>query len=285
MRVLPVVLHFPEKDRFRSEAVVAIGEPIEVHADDDPREVTALVATRLEEHLVHVEDDEQERLLLAVQAIDGPRLEAELGLCGPGDRHLLDRELARAVRTFSAEHPREVERWKHRALHHLDRLEASGLAAVAIDEHARRTGKRRLLLAGLGLPLWAWGLLHSWLPYRLSGRFVRSRARSSDRTTVAWFGLAGGLVFFALFWSAETLLVGLLGGWWWALLFLLTVAPTALAARRIGQDLKGVVVGLRDRLRGGRSPALVEDLRRERGELRAEVEEWRRRFKERAASP
>jgi 1-acyl-sn-glycerol-3-phosphate acyltransferase len=281
VKVLPVVLHFPEKDRFRSEAVVAMGEPIEVRARDEPREVTARVAERLEEHLVHVEDDEQERLLLAVQAIDGPRLARELGVCGPGDRHLLDRDIAEAVRTFSQEHADEVEGWKHRALHHLDRLEASGLSAAAIDEHAGRAGRRRSLVALLGLPIWAWGMAHSWLPYRLASGFVRRKARSTDRTTIAWFGLAGGAFYFCLFWAAETLLVGALTGRRWAALFLLTVPPTALAARRIGLQLRSLAVGLRDRLRVGRDPELAEALREEREELRHEVEQWRERFRER----
>jgi len=279
--VLPVVLHFPEKERFRSEAVVAMGELIEVSAGDDPREVTDLVAERLEQFLVHVEDDEQERLLLAVQAIDGPRLEDELGVCGPAERHLLDREIARAVRTFSAEHPAEVENWKHRALHHLDRLEASGLSAAAIDDHRGRASRRRLVLALLGVPLWAWGVLHSWLPYRLAGWFVRRKARRTDRTTLAWFGLAGGAFYFPLFWTAEALLVGLLAGWPWAALFLLSAAPTALLARRIAHEFKGFALRVGDRLRVGREPELAEELRRERDQLRSEVEVWRARHRER----
>ena len=283
VRVLPVVLHFPQKTRFRSEAVVAIGTPVEVAADADPLDVTAEVARRLEEHLVHVEDDEQERLLLAVRAIDGPRLEAELGVAGPAERHLLDREIAAAIRTFSAEHPSEVEGWKRRALLHLDRLEASGLSPGAIDPFASKAKRRRLLAT---LPLWPvalWGTLSSWLPYRLAGVFARRRARKvrpGDRTTIAWFGLIGGALIFPAAWLAEALVLGRFAGWPWAVAHFVTAPVVALAARRVGLEWTGLAVHVLDRLRVGRRPDLAEALKTEREELSAEVEKWRARLRE-----
>jgi hypothetical protein len=127
----------------------------------------------------------------------------------------------------------------------------------------------------LGLPLWAWGVLHSWLPYRLAGSFVRRRSRRGDRTTVAWFGLAGGALYFPLAWALEAVLVARLAGGAWAAAFLVTAPPTALAARRIGLELAGLAVRVRDRVLVGRRPRLAQALRAERDRLREEVDGWR----------
>jgi 1-acyl-sn-glycerol-3-phosphate acyltransferase len=269
--ILPVVLHFADKARFRSEAVVAVAEPVRARRGDSPDDLTALVRERLEGLLVHVEDEEQEALLHDVRALHLPRLAAEAGAHDPEGRHRVERETAAALRRFAGEEPERVQAFARRLRAYRDLLVRNGLVPSPPPSPGRLAAALALL------PVAVWGALHSWLPYRLTGWIAARRWRRTDRTTVATYQLTWGFLILPLAWVLESVAVAAWRGPLTALAFLVTAPVTGLAARWSFQALRGLLLRLRDHVMLGAEPAIAEVARREADWLWSEVERWRRK--------
>jgi hypothetical protein len=240
-----------------------------------PEAVTLAVQERLEELLVHVEDEEQEKLLRALRAFAGERLAREAGAEDPRDRHRVEREMAAAVRRFSQEEPDRVDAFRSRLFAHADLVARHGLPADVVSGPIPLPQlASRFAIAVVLLPVAAWGLAFSWLPYRLSGWLGEKRARKTDRTTVAWYSLTSGMLVFPAFWIVAALLVGAIFGLVPAMAALLLAAPTGLVARWCCQALEAPFHLLVDRLTLG-AAGIRSAAEREAEWLWQEVSRWR----------
>ena len=276
VHVLPVALHFADKTRFRSEAVVALGKPLLVAASDEPEAVTARLKVELERLLAHVEDDEQEQLLLAVRRLEGHRLAEQAGADEPATRHRVDVGIAAAIRRFARDEPERLERFRRRLLAYLDQLERHGLSPRGLEQSwSMPFAVRAVAVATLLLPVALWGALHSWLPYRLSATLAQRRRPETDQTSLATWRLLWGLACFLPAWILEALLIASWLGPGWAVLFLVTAPVTALVSRWTFRVLRRQVGRVKDALVIGRAPAVARALQLERAWLVTEVERWR----------
>ena len=279
VHVAPVVLHFPEKTRFRSGAVVIVGEPIEVRVTDTPEAITENVRRRIEEILVHVDDAQQEALLRAVSVLVRRRRSLGGGQLDARDHHFVDREIAAAIRRFSRDEPERVEAFRQRLVAYVDRLDRSGFSLHALEPEPGST--HRVLLATALLPVAAWGLLHSWIPYRIAGWIARRHAADRnaglaiDRTLVPTFAVIAGLLVFPLCWLPWALLAWSHFGGWGLAAFLVTVVPTALAARWSLHVLGRRATRLLDAVLAAARPHAIDALKRERAWLWGEIDRWR----------
>ncbi|HEX6775351.1 MAG TPA: hypothetical protein VF238_05850, partial [Methylomirabilota bacterium] len=119
---------------------------------------------------------------------------------------------------------------------HIDRYRAT-LAAYAIKDQAVRerlsrrpvrVRLRRGWKAAVGLPIFAYGLITSGLPYLLP-RWIARRTATKE-TNYATTRLLASTVAFPLFWGAETWIVWRLAGWMWALAFFLSLPVASILA-------------------------------------------------------
>ena len=272
VHVVPVALHFDSKARFRSGALVAVGEPLEVRPGDTPEEVTESVRRRLEDVLVHVDDDGQQRLLASVRVLIRRKLDLGAG-ADPRESHRVDREIALAIRRFHADEPERVRAFAERLQDYLDRLDRQGLTLHALEPASLDSGRAALALTLS--PVAAWGVLHSIVPYQLARAIARTQARKSDLNMVATYGLWGGLLAFPAAWLVEALAC-----WhWWGLaaaaVFLVTAPPTALVARWVLHVFRREVGRAVDMVLVARHPHAVRALKLERAWLWSELERWR----------
>lgn len=247
LRIVPVGITYLVRHAFLSDVNVAVGEPIDVAAYTSERGATSPETVRdLTSHLeralkslaVHVEATEDERLIAQVTTIvAGIRAEEGLDEGGqsPSERTALVQRVVDAYRWARETDPTATEALRQRLETYIDeraRLGFGGERAVLQHRGERRgfTGVAWWAFLVLGAPVAGYGLAVSLVPYailRVSLAFTRP---STYR--VALVKLLGGASLFLAFWTVATALVAWRAGVWAALVFALTLLPSALFALR-----------------------------------------------------
>jgi hypothetical protein len=284
IQIIPVGLLFERKEEPRSRVLVQVGEPIDVDAvasaNHSVETLTALVAERLAAVTLNFESAEDAARIATVgetmsallepttSLVDGgPSLSAVLAITRRAERvrKMLDGnatpEFREMVSVFESRH--ELFR-KRLAAEHIV------VADLFIDVGATpgvRFAVREGLLAALLLPVSWWGRLTHFAPLRIARllalRNVRNRDEPAMRTIV--IGLALVLAAYAV----QTVVVAVLFGLWWALLFLLSLIPSASSDMRYGDRARRRTQRMRTYLLFRKQPHV-------RSELLAEAD-WLRR--------
>ena len=279
LHILPLGINYFDPQRFRSDVFMNPAEPIRVadyaaQYQQDPEAaadaLTDEIRCRLEQRLVITRTDEEDELITQVERTFGQHLiqDDEETLY---DNFQLSRTLLRAVRYFEhhdAGRVTEVQQ-KLRAYH--QRLTALGLTDDALEARgAASTRPRRALEAAvrltLGFPLYLYGLVNNYLPYRIPS--LVARRATKDVEFVAPIMLVVGMITFSLFYLAQTALVHhFTHNWAWTLLYFLSLPLSGFYALSYASNL----VERRRRLRAlrlfGRQRPAMEDLLRQRTEL------------------
>lgn len=272
LRVVTIVLHFSSKTRFRTGALVTAGTPFSVAPTDTPERVMEQIREGMASLMVHVDDAAQESLLRDARVLIRRRASLDPMRSDPKEIHRVDREVARAIRRFSAEEPERVAAFAARLRAYVEALDRQGLSLHALED--RDEPPRRTWLALGLLPVALWGVLHSGIPYALTRRLGLVQARSEDRTTVAMYLLLTGAVIFPAAWLLEAALVAKLAGWVAALAFLVTAPVTGLVARWVFHVLRRQAGRIVDALLIGSHRHAVERLQAERAWLWSEIDRW-----------
>lgn len=281
LHVVPVGLSFEARKSFKGRVLVSFGEPVPVAAyiaafRTEPvktvEELTTAIQWAMEAQVVHVDRIEAAAVVRAVEDLyrdDLLRLlRDERGLAARQvDLFRISRTIVDAVNHFKVHDPQRLERiWRriqgYRAM----------LAAYRVKDEAvrarlgRRTVRRRILHIGEALlifPLFAYGVVVNALPYFLPRWLARAVARRE--TDYATTRLLASIVALPFFWGTETWLVARLVGPAWALLFLLSLPLTGLAAyhylRGIGALRRSVRLGVLALTRDAAARALLAERR------------------------
>lgn len=272
VKIVPIGLNYEDRDRFLARVLVRIGEPIDVgewsdaHREDPrkaARELTDVVQERMRKLAVHVADLEQTELVHAIDALVGEELQEEL--IGKIDLRTVDEKLlkravgrgvkhadlegrfqvrqwiADAVDYFEHEDPEGVEQLRrgiHRYTTHLRqlRLRADFADRPAKTLSARREALRWTTYAIALAPIALWGLVHNFIPYRLTRRFALGAKEEAIRAIRA---VMGSFMFFGLFYALYGGSVyGGTGHWWAVALYLLSLPIAGVWYLRYVQRLR-----------------------------------------------
>jgi 1-acyl-sn-glycerol-3-phosphate acyltransferase len=273
VRIVPVGLTFDDRERFRSRALVEVGEPLDPSPElarygADPqaavRELTERIDRALREVTLNYGSWEEAALIGRAADLFGRR---SLGL--PEERPLPERfslhrafiegyeELARREPERTAAAAEAVADYDRllRSARLTDEQVAARFPLPSVVRYLLRTVARLALV----LPLAALGALLNWAPYRLAGWFSRLLARKPDLR--ATFKLFPSLLLFPGFWLAEAWLCRRLWG-----------PGAGLGALAAAPWLGGVALSFNDRrqalVRGARAYLLLATRRRLAEELR-----------------
>ena len=228
--IVPVGLTFDDKTRFRSRALVHVGEPIEpaaeivlyaTDAENAVRSLTARVQQGLEAVTLNFPSWEEAGLIQQAAEIYSRPIDR-----GPAERPLratfpLQRDFIAGYHRLQAKNPQAVEaaaaamRDYSEDLQEL-RLEDAQVASLYPSGLVWRFLAKSLLLLFFFLPLGLLGTVINVLPFQAAGRLARKIAPSLD--TLATYKLFASLVFYPLTWLALALLAGHYTGVWLGLL-------------------------------------------------------------------
>ncbi len=213
LRVVPVGLSFFPKQMFRGDAVVRVGVPFEVrdllggNRHGAVRTVQERIAGSLRPLIHHLD-----RVDLAplVDAVAGLYAEQRTGRGGrpalPGEE--VRRIAGAALNHFLAADPKAVEEIARLHSRYLRISGRTGVPGSAVDFH-ERPGRAwaaflgRGLLLVLGFPVLLYGVLGSFLPYRVTSRLAGAAARRgrANATVLPFYRVLAGLVVFGAWWG------------------------------------------------------------------------------------
>ena len=243
---IPVGLTFDARKSFGGRVRVAFGEPIplspflDLYGEDQVKavdELTTAVQWGMEAQVVHVDRLDHAALVHEIEGLYRDQLVRELhderGLSAAKiDTVRLSRSIADAAAWFEAHAPERLAELRAYIERYRGTLAAYAIKDQAVRERlAHRPVRQRLRrgwTAAIGLPVFAYGLITSGLPY-LVPRWIARRTATKE-TNYATTRLLASTVAFPLFWGAETWIVWRLTGWIWALGFFLSLPVGSILA-------------------------------------------------------
>jgi hypothetical protein len=214
VKISPVGLYYKERAIFRSDALVVFGASIDasVHFDryrEDQQEAVRDLTREIEEALraltLHVPRQEDEPLLASLRQI----FAAEAG--GMRERLETDQALIQAVEYFRHRDRSRYRKLRRKILGYSRLLTSLGLAHDQVDRKYRivpilRYVAPRATFAAVGLPLFLFGAVNNFLPYKAPAWLSRLLMR--DVVEVATIKFLSGLAGFPLFYFLQSWLVG-----------------------------------------------------------------------------
>jgi glycerol-3-phosphate O-acyltransferase/dihydroxyacetone phosphate acyltransferase len=224
LRILPVGLAFDAKGKFRSRALLRVGEPFEPRGEQaafaaDPlaaaRALTERIRRALEEVTLNYPEAEEPSLFDRASEVWSTSEKALPARMALAEAFRLRQNVIATYARLRARHPQQTARARELAARYEASLRRLGLR----DDHVAArypvasvgvflAGTLSLLL--FWLPFAAAGIALNWFPYQLV-RLVSLRTGSADLP--ATYKLLGGFLFYPLAWILEAVLAGwLLGG-------------------------------------------------------------------------
>ena len=286
IRIVPVGLIFDARTRFRSRALLQVGEPIDPTPEldryrRDPRQavsrLTARVAANLSEITPNYTSWEEARLaqraaeIIANDPLEDPRGELPLSKHAAlskalfdGYRLMREREPLRVAHVYD-----RVKSYDH--LLRVFRLRSRQITSSYGWAGAAGFTLHSLAVLVIRLPLTLIGIVLNYLPYRVIG-VVAMRKGDGDNDIAATYKVLGGFFLFPLTWSVEAVVAAWLGGLAFGGLVLVLAPATAWIAMRSHDRRRHLYAEARAFLLLRNNRRIAEELGRRRDEIVVEIE-------------
>lgn len=287
LHVLPVGLNYFDPTKFRSDVLLNVAPPIRVAAyaaayaadpDAAADALTAAIQEALEWRLVISHDAAGDALAQQIEDTFGAHLNPDDDPDTLYDNFQLSRTLLQAVAYFEQHDPARLAAARPQLAAYLAALRAHGLDDAALD--AQRRGRwAGLANLALGLPVWLYGVLNSYVPYQLPGAVAR-RVTTAEPEFRAAVLMGVGLVVFPLFYALQAAAVQhwLTHRWWLTALYVLSLPISGFYALGYGAELAARRRRLRALRLFRRQPAAGAALLAQRAAILAALEAARARY-------
>jgi 1-acyl-sn-glycerol-3-phosphate acyltransferase len=277
--VIPVGLTFPEKGEFRSSALVQFGEPVDLtheeQLSDEHKviELTDRIRQGLEAITLNAESWDEVNLITRLERFFALRH-------GKYPQRNLHQRLLAQQRLIDAQRRlREYEPDRVRALiSQLKQFEKicsyCGVKDYQLTIEYRPTLivlylLRMLWMLLIVFPIVAWGMINSYLPYKLTENFACRYAKGTNQFDTTKMVL--GLVLFSLFWSVQSYLVFHYLGLLWTMGYILTLLVSSTITLMVRGELRRIRENIRVFLLFLRRRELKTYLQNKRQELEQEL--------------
>ena len=244
VKIVPVGLYFSAPSIFRSDVLVVFGPVLDPkdyfdryrsEPQEAVRELTTALGQKLRELTLHVPQSEDQQLLSALRQMfrAGHDMSSRLDV---------DQELVKAMKHFSVHDPVHYRRVREDVLRYVRLLDAFGLEHSQVKRRYRigpvlRYMAPRLVVGGLGLPVFLYGAINNFLPYRTPGWL--SRLVANHPVEIATVKFVGGLLSFPLFYTVQTWAVGHWAGPGTGIIYLVSMPVTGLLALDYQERMSG----------------------------------------------
>lgn len=252
-RIVPVGLNFSNKGRFRSTVFIKFGEPVAMeaflHNEQGPqvRGLTRAIYQGLDEVTVNVDSHEELDFIKALERFfafrHGKYRQRSLEL-----RFRALKKLAQAEKRLKQHYPEKMRQIKRR-LQNFERMCRNwDIRDYHLTVKYRPSLVTRFILRSLGsllivLPLGLWGIMNSYIPYRLTRWLATRLAKGVDQYDTAKMVI--GLFLFSLFWTVQTAWVAAHFSNQAALYYFLALIPTAAAAIMLRNERRHLIENIR----------------------------------------
>lgn len=288
VRIVPIGLVFEEKERFRSRALVVVGEALSIEAEveaaqpqglaGEERRAARALTERIEAALrtVTLNTDNWEDWALSARAA---QLLATASGGGPEDAPLagefpLRHAVIEAYHRLREKAPERATTLRAKLAAYETNLRDTELRdeqvrAATTPTRIAAFAALRVVALALWAPLVAVGWLVNWWPYRAVG-LVAARVKDTPDQP-ATHKVMSALVLFPAWWALITAYVGWSFGWLAGAFSFLLWPLAGFSALRAHEHGRHFLLETRAYLRVRRRPSALEKLREEREALRAEL--------------
>ncbi len=240
VKIIPVGINYSELGKFRSEAYVRFGQPIDLseyttsYAEDEVETVhlvTQRIETALKKLTVTVIELDLEDIVSGLEKIYKKELITDLGLESKdrNDDFAVTRGMIQAVEWFYEQQPERVENFKkllHKYLANLQRLNLD-------DDFLSPRGKRdaifrrawAVIFLTLGFPFYFYGLVNNFLPYQFPRWFARRYVKNIEWHVTAKIA-SGAIIFLVYYGSLVTVVANLVSNIWIILAYIVSLIPS-----------------------------------------------------------
>jgi glycerol-3-phosphate O-acyltransferase/dihydroxyacetone phosphate acyltransferase len=266
---------------------VKIGEPIKLSdykeqylkdAKEGVVQLTERVKVDMEKQIVVIEDDKHEKLIKQIEILYRSKLRQESKEEDKATQDFrLSQDIVEAVSYFEEMDPGVVNDFEHKITIYLKQLKRLKLRDSQIKSSSISLNFIwRILYFVLGFPLYVYGVVTNFIPYKLAERIAKLNMIRED--FVGSIKLAAGMLIFLLVYIIEASIVGLFTNYIWGLLFFVSLYPAGLFTTdyiKTYYQTKGAVKYLRLFLR---KSDLIASLKTTRQELIDELEKRKIEF-------
>ena len=209
MKIIPVGLSYSDVIKFRSDVFVRFGKPIvlgdykESFMADEKQtinNVTDEIETALNKLTTNVSELEITDLVECLELIYKKELILEMGLKleNKDDDFSVTKGLINAVEWYQEKYPEKVNHFRLMVARYMDRLDRLNISESFLgpggQELTLLNRLKALSFLVLGFPIFLWGLLHNYLPYKFP-RWITSKMRTFKSQIAPVKMLAGIPVF------------------------------------------------------------------------------------------
>ncbi|WP_375435214.1 lysophospholipid acyltransferase family protein [uncultured Hymenobacter sp.] len=295
LRLLPVGINYFDPQHFRSDVFINVAPPIRVadYAEayrQDPLaaadQLTEDFRRHLEQRLVITRDAAEDELVQQLErTFTGHLIEDDPRTLY--DNFQLSRTLLQAVTYFDQHDPGRLTEARAHLSAYLSELKRLGLTDDALESErkGRTRGERALravLKLGLGLPVYLYGAVNNYLPYKLPS--VVAKRATKEVEFVAPIMMVVGMLTFSIGYIIQIALVHhFTQDWRWTTLYGLSLPLTGFYALSYWNQLASRVRRIRALRLFRQQRPLMENLLRQRATILRLLSEAREKYLARTA--
>lgn len=234
--ILPIGLNYSDPHTFRSNLFIKISEPVYLDELDGfkkfdsktaeiefTKEATEVLHEKLRKNLIHLESKAEEELLNNLFEVYSRDIKSDFSIelnDQEGDFYV-QQDFSAAINHFKENSPLLYEELANDIKSYIVRLNELNISDQVIGEYRKEINKRRMFSYILGLPLFIFGFVNNYIPYRLTG-FITDRLKI-NQTFSGSIRLAIGLFMFLFWYILISILVGLFWMGLWAVIYPVTM--------------------------------------------------------------
>ena len=222
--IIPIGLSYSDMVRFRSNIMIRYGNPIKLKEFEEEyknnsietvKKVTGVIESSLNSLTNYIETDEIEDIVEGLELIYKMELMTELGmeLDDKNDDFITTKIMTDAVQWYKDNEPSLVIKFRERLNDYISLLKQLDIRDEFLDparHENRQWGKTRtILFLIIGSPLFFWGFLTNYLPYRLPRLIISKKnldgPAPSNAQEASW-KLMYGFVLFLIYYTMEIMI-------------------------------------------------------------------------------
>ncbi|MCU0369440.1 MAG: 1-acyl-sn-glycerol-3-phosphate acyltransferase [Cyclobacteriaceae bacterium] len=234
VKIIPVGINYADPHTFRTDVFINFGSPISAEEYkamfmQDEREGAALLTERLrselEKVLVIVQDERLEKLVSQIEQLYRSKLRETLEPADKGSQDFqLSKDIVQAVDYHINNNPERVELFQANIDAYMNGLKELNIRDAQVRaSNINLDVMRSLFYFVTALPLFLYGYITNYIPYRLAG--IISDLIPLREDFVGSIKIAVGMFVFLIVYVAQATIVGLYTNVWWALLFITSLYP------------------------------------------------------------
>ncbi len=239
VKIIPVGINYSDQHTFQSIVLANFGKPIEVtefkdlYKKDERKAVEVLterLKSELEKLLILVQDENLENLIKQIKQLYQSEIGDTSAVENEGIQAFqLSKDIVSAVEYHSEHNPERVKVFQSKIdayMKGLQKLKIRDDQVVGSKINPEVFKSYIFLLAGL--PLFLFGLITNYLPYRLAGTIFKLIPSREDFVGSIKIGVS--MFVFLIMYIVEATIAGIYTNFWWALLFFISLYPAGLFA-------------------------------------------------------